>query len=155
MSSKAKTALYIAQAELDEEWSKLYDTNVGMNDAIMQFFISVDAEKNYKQDYLEAIKRINDKYNQTLTRATFDSVLNNVFQGQSIQSWRPDWETTTWELLYPKEMKAAREKEQKREAREAQREANEAKKDIIKKRPESPPLTIGGDVNIELSYCDV
>jgi len=132
MSSKAKTALYIAQAELDEEWSKLYDTNVGMNDAIIQFFISVDAEKNYKQDYLEAIKRINDKYNQTLTRATFDNVLNNVFQGRSIQSWRPDWETTTWELLYPKEMKAAREKEQKREAREAQREAKK------KHRQETP-----------------
>jgi len=121
---KARTPLYNAQAELDQEWGLIYERTVEPNESLIFFFTSPTAEEEYKRDYVEAIKRINDKYDAYTTKASFDMFcLNNVYQTKSKQSWREDWMTATWETLYPKETKAAREAAQKREAKKAAKEA--------------------------------
>jgi hypothetical protein len=143
---KAITPLYNAQAELDQEWGLIYERTVEPNESLIFFFTSPTAEEEYKRDYLEAIKRINDKYDAYTTKASFDTIcLNNVYKTHSKQSWREDWMTATWETLYPKETKAAREAAQKREAKKAAKAAKEAEHKI----------KICDEIQIELSVISL
>jgi hypothetical protein len=150
MSSHNKS-LYKAQAELDNIWEQLYEAHVVLNDHLIAFFASPDHEVLYKQGYITAIADTNEKYQLVLTRSTFDNMLNNVFQSQSIQSYKPGFETLGWEDLYPAEMKAAREAAQKKQDREAKREARSA----IKKWIEPPDLKIGDQINLEHQFIDL
>ena len=146
---KHNNALYKAQAELDHIWSSLFEAHVVLNDNLIHFFASPDHEVLYKQAYITAIADTNEKYQVVLTRSSFDNMLNNVFQSQSIQTYKPGFETLGWEDLYPAEMKAAREAAQKKQDREAKKEAKSA----IKKWIEPPQ--IGEEIKFEHEIIDL
>ena len=144
-------AIYKAQAELDHLWEELFEAHVVLNEHYIHFFASPDSECYYKRGYLQAIRDTNDKYRVFLTRSTFDTALNNTFQSASIQSYRTDFETLTWEDLYPTEMKEAREAAQKKQEREAHRDA----KSCIKKWATSPRLRIGDNIIVPLNIISL
>ena len=112
-----------AQADLDRIWEELFEKHVVLNDNFIHFFVNPEQEILYTQGYIMAIAETNEKYGVVLTRSSYDTMLNNVFQKISIQSYRTNFETLNWEDLYPIEMKAAREKAQKKQEKE-EKEAN-------------------------------
>lgn len=105
--TKPKTPLYKAQEELDSIWEKLFEEHVVLNEEIIHFFAGPESEKLYTTAYILAIAETNEKYDVVLTKASYDTMRNNVFQKVSIQSYRTDFEKLGWAELYPKEMKAA------------------------------------------------
>lgn len=116
-----------AQADLDRIWEELFEKHVVLNDNLIHFFVSPEQEILYTQGYIMAIAETNEKYGVVLTRSSYDTMLNNVFQKISIQSYRTNFETLNWENLYPVEMKAARETAQKKQEKE-EKEANRISK---------------------------
>lgn len=93
-----------AQTELDTFWNQLYEHCVVINENYIYFFTSPAAETYYRRSYLATINHINAKYSVQLFKATQDIVLNNTPHPMSIQSWRPDWESANWEILFPPEI---------------------------------------------------
>jgi hypothetical protein len=151
---KLDQAIYKAQGEIDHLWEELFEAHVVLNEHYIHFFASPDSESYYKRGYLQAIRDTNDKYGVFLTRSTYDTALNNTFQSSSIQSYRTDYETLTWEELYPTEMKEAREAAQKKQECEAQKDAKDARL-CIKKWITAPRLTIENDIIVPLDIISL
>lgn len=120
---------YRAQKEIDDCWNHLFESCVMLNDNFIYFYNSNDSQEYFHDSMEEKIIDVNQKYGTSITEATHSRPDNENRQA-SIQSWRPDYQTAKWELLYPpteediKRKKAAIKKTKAKEARAFNKECD-------------------------------
>lgn len=81
----------IAQKELDEEWAKLFDTHIVVNDNL-KFYFAENHQQLYLDEYSKAIMDIATKHGCELKKATFDTD-SNIFH-----AWSWDMELSVIDL---------------------------------------------------------
>ena len=81
----------IAQKELDEEWAKLFDTHIVVNDNL-EFYFAENHQQLYLDEYAKAILDIATKHGCELKKATFDTD-SNIFN-----AWSWDMELSVIDL---------------------------------------------------------